>query len=232
MAGAGSRLLGAAEVWGLPFRLSPGTLVPRPDTETLVAAALALVPDRAAPVRILDLGTGSGCILVALLHELPAATGLGIDRHLSAAAAARNNARANGVADRALFALSDWDEAVEGRFDLVVSNPPYIPRADIAGLDPEVAHHDPGAALDGGPDGLDSLKVVLRAAARLLAPGGHALAEFGHDQADAVSALAREAGLNPVEILRDMAGHRRAVVMRCGEPGLARGVQPSHIGRA
>lgn len=210
-----SRILGTAEFWGLPFRLSPGTLVPRPDTEALVSAALALLPDSGAALRLLDLGTGSGCILVALLHERPAATGLGIDRDLSALATARENAEVNGVGPRACFALSEWDEAVAGRFDLVVSNPPYIPKAEIAQLDPEVSRHDPEAALDGGQDGLDSVRVVLRAAARLLAPDGHAVVEFGHDQADLVAALAREDGLNPVEIVRDMAGHQRAVVMRC-----------------
>ena len=143
------------EFWGLPFRLSPETLVPRPDTETVVETALDLLPDRQAPLRIVDFGTGSGCILVALLHELPQATGLGIDLSPGALATARTNADENGVGGRCHFALSRWADAVSGPFDLIVSNPPYIASGVIPTLDEEVREHDPRLALDGGPDGLE-----------------------------------------------------------------------------
>lgn len=208
------RLLGVWEFWSLPFRLAPATLIPRPDTETLVEAALALMPDRQAPWRLLDLGTGSGCILVALLHERPAAWGLGLDRSPEAAWTARDNARRNGVDGRAAFAVSDWAAAVDARFDLVVSNPPYIPAADIAGLAPEVRDHDPRAALDGGVDGLDAHRAILADAGRLLAEGGALVLEIGFDQGEAVRALGREHGWRSVETRRDLGGHERAVTLR------------------
>ena len=138
-----SQILGQWEFWSLPFYVTAATLTPRPDTETLVQAALDLLPDRKATLRLLDLGTGSGCLLLALLHELPAARGLGIDRSPAALAVAERNASALGLADRAQFALGDWAEGLSGRFDLIVSNPPYIPRHEIPGLMPEVSRHEP-----------------------------------------------------------------------------------------
>lgn len=206
-----ARILGLRGFWGLPFRLSPETLVPRPDTETLVETAVSGLPDRDAPLRILDLGTGSGCILIALLHELPAAWGLGLDRSPGALATARGNALLNGVADRAAFAASDWAEAIDGRFDLVVSNPPYIPGPDIQGLDPEVAQHDPRAALDGGPDGLTAYRAILSDAYRLLAAPGRLILEIGYDQAERVASLAMAAGFPPPELFRDLGGNPRAL---------------------
>lgn len=207
------RILGLREFWGLPFRLSPQTLEPRPDTETVVEAALERVADRQAPVRLLDLGTGSGCLLVALLSELPRARGLGIDRSAGAAAAARANAAANGVGARAAFLCGDWAEAVKARFDLVVSNPPYIPARAVAGLAPEVSRHDPRLALDGGDDGLDAYRAILAALPRLLAPGGCAVLEIGFDQAEALAELAAGAGLDMAELRRDLAGRPRAVTL-------------------
>ena len=209
-----SRILGVAEFWGLPFRLSPETLVPRPDTETVVSAALARIADRLRPRRILDLGTGSGCLLVALLHEIPGAFGVGIDRADGAVRTARSNADANGIRPRAAFALSDWAAAVGGSFDLIVSNPPYIPSRDLAGLDPEVAGHDPAAALDGGPDGLAALRHVLADAARLLSPGGLALVEIGYDQGESGTALSCTAGLAVEAVERDLGGRPRVLVLR------------------
>ena len=208
-----ARILGEWEFWGLPFRLAPETLVPRPDTEILVEAALATVPDRAAPLRCLDLGTGSGCILIALLSELPAAFGLGLDRSPEALRMARDNARANGVGDRAAFAAGDWCDAVGGGFDLVVSNPPYIARDLIPQLDRDVHAHDPRAALDGGPDGLDAYRRILTGvrSGPLLAPGGTLAFEIGYDQADAVRALARGAGFTDRGLIRDLAGHDRVL---------------------
>lgn len=209
-----ARILGRAEFWSLPFRLSPETLVPRPDTETVVEAALALVPDRSAAIRLLDLGTGSGCLLVALLHELPFAWGLGLDRSAPALATARANAAQNGVADRAAFAAGDWTDALAGRFDLVVSNPPYIATSLIGGLDPEVARHDPPRALDGGPDGLAAYRTILAGAPALLAPGGSLVMEIGHDQHEALAELVGAAGLEVAGTARDLGGHMRAVCAR------------------
>jgi release factor glutamine methyltransferase len=208
-----ARILGAWEFWGLPFALAPETLVPRPDTETVVEAALAALPDRRARLRLLDLGTGSGCLLVALLTELPDATGLGLDRSAGALATARKNAQANGVGERALFACGDWCASVRGPFDLVVSNPPYIPAATIAGLDREVAEHDPRAALDGGADGLDAYRRILReiGAGGILAAGAPIVVEIGYDQADDVRTLGIDAGLTFKGLARDLAGHVRAL---------------------
>ncbi len=208
-----ARILGSREFWGLPFLLSAGTLEPRPDTETVVEAALARAPDRAAALSILDLGTGSGCILIALLGELGGATGLGIDRSLDALSTARRNADANGAGSRALFAVSDWAEAVTGPVDLVVANPPYIPGPDIARLDPEVARHDPRAALDGGSDGLSAYRSILADLPRLLAPGASAVLEVGHDQAVSVASLGRDHGLTLDAVLRDLGGRDRVVVL-------------------
>ncbi|GJE58267.1 peptide chain release factor N(5)-glutamine methyltransferase [Methylobacterium trifolii] len=209
-----ARILGEWEFWGLPFRLSPATLVPRPDTETVVEAALRTIPDRNAPLRILDLGTGSGCILVALLSELPRAYGLGLDRSADALDTARANARANGVAARAGFVAGDWCAPLGRPFDLVVSNPPYIASAVIAGLAREVRAHDPMAALDGGADGLDAYRRILTGLGRgLLTDGGRLLFEVGFDQAEAVAGLGRASGLAPGGITRDLAGHARVVAL-------------------
>lgn len=210
------RILGEREFWGLPFRLSPGTLEPRPDTETVVEAALATVPDRSRPLRLLDLGTGSGCLLVALLSELPQARGVGVDRSWDALGTAARNAARNGVAARAGFVRGDWAEAVGGPVDLVVANPPYIPGPEIPGLAPEVSRYDPAAALDGGPDGLDGYRAILPDLSRLLAPGGRAVLEIGHDQAAAVTALAHPHGWEIDRVVPDLGGRSRALVFRRG----------------
>ena len=214
-----ARILGAWEFWGLPFRLSPETLVPRPDTETLVEAALRSIPDPGARIRILDLGTGSGCILVALLSALPNANGIGLDRSWGALRTARANADANAIAERASFVAGDWCDALDGGFDLVVSNPPYIASDVIAGLDREVRDHDPVAALDGGGDGLDAYRRILDATSHgLIAPGGSLHMEIGYDQTDAVMALGIMAGLRPLGFSRDLAGHVR-VASFAGDAG-------------
>lgn len=209
-----ARIIGEREFWGMPFRLSPETLVPRPDTETLVAAALDLVPDRQAPLRVVDFGTGSGCILVALLHELPNATGLGVDLSFGALVTARANADGNRVGNRCHFALSRWADAVSGPFDLIVSNPPYIASGVIPTLDEEVREHDPALALDGGPDGLEPYRILLGEAERLLAPGGLLAVEIGYDQAEVLSGLARLHGLEILRIAHDLSGNPRSVAMR------------------
>jgi release factor glutamine methyltransferase len=208
-----ARILGAWEFWGLPFQLGPETLVPRPDTETLVDVALAAMPDRTASPRCLDLGTGSGCILTALLAERPRAVGLGVDRSLAALQVARRNADANGVGDRAMFLAADWCDAIRCQFDLVVANPPYIASDRIATLDREVQAFDPMAALDGGADGLDAYRRILDGVRSqgLLARSGVLVLEIGFDQADAVRALACSIGFTERGLHRDLAGHDRVL---------------------
>jgi release factor glutamine methyltransferase len=208
-----ARILGEWEFWGLPFSLSPETLVPRPETETVVARALHHRPDRAAPLKVLDLGTGTGCLLIALLHERPRAVGLGIDRSTGALATARRNALRNGVEHRAVFAASDWGQAVQGPFDLIVSNPPYVVTPVIATLAPDVREHDPMLALDGGPDGLSAYRIILAQAPGLLAPNGLVVLEIGHDQAEALRALAAGGPLEILEIAHDLSGSARCVTL-------------------
>ncbi|MBJ6124109.1 peptide chain release factor N(5)-glutamine methyltransferase [Microvirga splendida] len=209
-----ARIVGEREFWGLPFRLSPETLVPRPDTETLVETVLALLPDRQAPLKVVDFGTGSGCILVALLHELPNATGLGVDLSFGALVTARANAIGNRVGSRCHFALSRWADAIAGRFDLIVSNPPYIASGVIPTLDQEVREHDPRLALDGGSDGLEPYRILLGEAERLLAPGGLLALEIGYDQAEDLESLAGSHGLEVLRIAHDLSGNPRCIAMR------------------
>ncbi|WP_428032902.1 peptide chain release factor N(5)-glutamine methyltransferase [Ancylobacter sp.] len=208
-----ARLVGRREFWSLDFTLAPETLVPRPETETLVEAVLALYPERHAPLRILDLGTGSGALLAALLSEYPSARGLGVDLSLGAARQARKNLVALGLGARSMVIVGCWAEALGGGFDLVVSNPPYIPSTDIAALDREVREHDPLLALDGGPRGLDAYRVLARALPGLLVPGGRAVLELGIGQEEDVAALLAAAGL-PADgaARRDLAGIARAIV--------------------
>ncbi|CAH1654946.1 peptide chain release factor N(5)-glutamine methyltransferase [Chelatococcus asaccharovorans] len=209
-----ARICGRQEFWGLPFALSAATLVPRPDTETLVEAALKAMRDEGragSRLRILDLGTGSGCILIALLSELPAATGVGIDLSPEAARMARDNAAMNGVGERASFLVGDWAAAVEAPFDLIVSNPPYIETGDIEALAPDVKLYDPRLALDGGPDGLAAYWRVGAEAWRLLRPGGHLFVEVGAGQAGDVGRLFAQHGLEDWVAIRDLAGIERVI---------------------
>jgi release factor glutamine methyltransferase len=207
-----SRLLGRREFWGLDLAISADVLDPRPETEGVVGAVLdAIGGRRADPLRILDLGTGSGAILCALLHELPGAFGLGVDRSAAACRVARGNLFALGLAPRGSVVCGSWDEALRACFDIVVSNPPYIPRGDLAGLAPEVRDHDPVAALDGGADGLGPYRLLAPRLADLLQPGGVAAFECGRDQGPAVAELLGRT-LSDVRVLRDLAGCDRVVV--------------------
>ena len=210
-----ARIVGTREFWGLPLKLSSATLVPRPDTETVVELALDML--RACPaadrrLRIADLGTGSGAILLALLSELPDATGIGTDISREALQTARSNASVLGLTDRADFVACDYASGLSGLFDLIVSNPPYIRSADIAGLATEVRNFDPLAALDGGPDGLDAYRALIPQAMLLLAPRGALVVEVGQGQHGDVRDLMTTAGLAPEGSARaDLAGIRRAV---------------------
>ncbi len=210
------RILGHREFWTIDLALNPDTLEPRPDTETVVEAVLAAIPDRKAPLRLLDLGTGTGCILLALLSELPNSGGLGVDLSPRAVEAAAGNAERNGLAGRARFQTGDWAAGIADRFDIVVSNPPYIPSADIAGLEPEVREHDPLRALDGGPDGLEPYRIIAAELPRLLVPGGLAAFEVGQGQAEQVAALVEAQGLAETAILCDLGGIKRCVRARNG----------------
>ena len=209
-----ARLIGAKEFWGLRFKLSPDTLVPRPDTETVVAAALdfARTMSTNKSLRIADIGTGSGAILVALLSELSHANGVGTDIARVALVTAKQNAEALGVSDRAEFVLSDFFGTVSGRFDIIVSNPPYVRTGDIASLSKEVRDHDPHRALDGGVDGLAAYRTLCAQSPDHLEPGGALIVEVGHDQADDVGQLMQAAGLNVMRPFRcDLAGIPRVV---------------------
>ncbi|SEL38539.1 [protein release factor]-glutamine N5-methyltransferase [Bosea lupini] len=207
------RILGAREFWGLSFALSPGTLEPRPDSETLIEAALShLAPRRHERLRALDLGTGTGCLLIAALREFPQATGLGIDLSPDAVATATGNAARNGVAERAAFRQGNWTAGIDERFDLILSNPPYIGSAEIAGLDPNVREHDPLLALDGGPDGLTAYRALAAALPDHLHPRGLVILEIGAGQEEAVIALMEQAGLHHLASHRDLGGHIRGLV--------------------
>ena len=217
-----ARILGLKEFWGLPLQLSAASLVPRPDTETVVELALEMLRASAPvgrPLRIADLGTGSGAILLALLSELPDAFGYGTDISVEALRTAECNAVHLGLASRAAFVACDYAAALSDAFDLIVSNPPYIRSADIADLATEVRDHDPLGALDGGTDGLDAYRALIPQAARLLAPGGVLAVEVGEDQSADVERLMTSAGLTlegPPKA--DLAGIRRAVAGRKPPP--------------
>ncbi len=209
-------ILGEREFWGLPFKVSPAVLVPRPDSETLIEAALALMPDRQRPWRILDLGLGSGCLLLTLLREYPNASGVGLEISEEALAVAQANAEALGVAARARLISGDWRQAdwqrrMGGPFDLLVSNPPYIEAAAIEGLMPEVARFEPKLALDGGPDGLVAYRTIATAAPALVVPGGRLLVEAGEGQAAEISRIFASAGLAIEVPWKDLAGIDRVV---------------------
>jgi release factor glutamine methyltransferase len=207
------RILGEREFWGLTFRLSPATLEPRPDSEAIVEATLAASAGRRGEaLSLLDLGTGTGCLLIALLSELPRATGLGIDLSEEACRTAAGNAALNGVGERATFRQGSWTEGLVGSFDVIVSNPPYIPSGEIAALSVEVRDHDPLLALDGGADGLGPYRIFARTLPALLAPGGIVVFEIGAGQSPDVVALMRAGGLEFRGSRNDLGGHERALI--------------------
>lgn len=211
-----ARITGSREFYGLEFALSPATLIPRPDSETLVDAVrdhIARQGRTEAPLRLVDLGTGTGALLIALLAHLPQAQGTGVDLSVGALETAAANAGRHLAPGRASFLHSDWFAAVNGLFDVIVSNPPYIETGDIAALEPEVARHDPALALDGGADGLAAYRLLARQAPAHLAPGGLIALELGAGQADAVAALLAAEGFRVAELRADLGGVPRALLL-------------------
>lgn len=206
-----AKIVGRREFWSLEFGTTADTLDPRPDSETLIETALRLLPERKAPLSVLDLGTGTGCLLLAILSERPTAIGLGVDRSVAALVVARNNARRLGLAGRALFAAADWATGISKRFDCLVANPPYIRTQEIERLEPEVARHEPREALDGGPDGLDAYRKIAPQIANRLTPNGVALFEVGVGQWMAVCDILAQQGLRISGVFRDLAGIERVV---------------------
>lgn len=200
-------ITGEREFWSLPFRVTSDVLIPRPDSETIIEAAL----EAAGPApRVLDLGTGSGCLLLAVLSERPGGWGVGVDRSEAAAQVAAGNARRLGLADRTAFLVGDWAAAIDSRFDIVLSNPPYI--GDDEPLPRDVAAFEPGSALFAGPDGLDDYRRIVPRLPKLLAENGRAHLEIGSTQADLVVALGREAGLS-ADVRLDLARRPRCVTL-------------------
>jgi release factor glutamine methyltransferase len=216
-------VLGRRAFWSFELAVGRGVLVPRPETETLIEAALARFPDPAAAPRVLDLGTGSGCLLLAFLHERPNATGVGVDSSAEALAWAERNAEALGLAERARFAIADLRGLGRGAtFELILANPPYVPTAEIDRLAPEVRDFEPRAALDGGPDGLEAYRVLAGVLPGLMAPGGSACIELGAGQAEAAKAIFAASGLAAAALHPDLSGIPRCLVLEASGDRLHR----------
>ncbi len=214
-----SRIAGFREFYGRSFFLSPATLDPRPDTETLIEAVLEWVKrtPREHPLRILDLGTGTGCILLTLLHEIPGSTGTGIDFSPEACVTAQRNAVNQNLSDRAMILCSNWTDSLSGRFDIIVSNPPYIPSQTIPTLSPEVQNHDPILALDGGDDGLGPYKILLPRLRKFLEPGGVVFFEVGIGQAGDIARLVRDSDATLSRTHADLGGVERVLEIAYGD---------------
>jgi len=212
-------ILGEREFWGLPFKVTPAVLVPRPDSETVIEAVLALMPDRDRAWRILDLGLGSGCLLLTLLREYPRARGIGLETSPEALTVAQENAQRLGVADRARLVAGDWREpgwerSLAGPFDLIVANPPYVESAAIDRLMPEVSAFEPRLALDGGVDGLDAYRSIAAAGPNLITRGGHLVVEIGQGQVTGITTIFASAGLTPLGPSKDLGGIDRVIAAR------------------
>ena len=209
-----SHIIGSREFWSLSFRVTADVLDPRPDSETLIAAVLDHVADRSAPLRLLDLGTGSGCLLLALLQELPAASGLGVDISPGALAVAQENSACLGFASRAAFQTADWTAGVDGLFDIAVANPPYVAEPELAALAPEVMLYEPRLALVGGMDGLAAYRALAPQLRSVLRPNGIVAVEVGAGQDLSVIAIFSAAGWLQVGARKDLGGINRSLVFR------------------
>ena len=207
-----SRILGRREFWGLEFLLSPETLDPRADSETLIRATLGLFQVHNKKVRILDLGTGTGCLLISLLKEMTNAEGVGIDQSSDALKTAAKNAAHHKVLDRAQFIQSDWFQNVVGTFDIIISNPPYISEQDFKSLDKNVKDYDPKRALVGGGDGLDCYREIVGTAKTFIKAGGVLVLEAGYAQAPHISKLLSQQGYQNISIYKDLAGIERCII--------------------
>jgi release factor glutamine methyltransferase len=212
-------ITGMREFWSLPFRVTRSTLVPRPDSETLIETALAELPDRTRAYRVLDLGTGSGCLLLALLSELPNATGIGVDVSASALKVAQSNAQRLKLAERSTFVASDWGAALEGRFDVVLANPPYVTDDEWTAIDRDVRLFEPRTALTAGPDGLDAYRAIAPQLGRLMAPGAIFVGEVGAGQATAAAHVLADAGLALNALCCDLSGIPRCLLATFGGNG-------------
>lgn len=206
-------ILGTREFWSLEFAVGPDVLVPRPESEIPIEQALRRFPDDEMALRVLDLGTGSGCLLLSFLSERPGAEGLGVDISETALSLAGANAKALGMASRSRFARGDWLNTISGAFDVIFINPPYIPAVELDGLEPEVRNHEPRVALDGGPDGLDAYRRIGPSLVEHLAPEGRVFFEIGRGQADAVKTMFAEMGLRIEGTVCDLAGIPRCLVV-------------------
>ena len=204
-------ITGRKEFWSLDFEVGPGVLIPRPETETVIEQALAFFPGRSAPLEVLDLGAGAGCLPVAFLKEFPNASALGIEKSEEARAYALRNVARHGLAERCEIRDGDWAEAIAGPYDAILSNPPYIKPADLAGLEPEVAN-EPILALDGGADGLSAYRALAPALTRLLSPNGRVFLEIGAGQSGEVGAVLAQSGLEVIKVAPDLAGIPRVLV--------------------
>jgi release factor glutamine methyltransferase len=207
-------IVGHKEFWSLDFEVGPGALIPRPESETIIEELIRLVPDRNTPLELLDLGTGTGCLLLAALTEYPRARGTGIDASEEALIWARRNVAKLGLETRCSLSLADWGRIIEGSYDAILANPPYIRSGDIAALAPEVSRYEPVPALDGGPDGLAAYREVAARIAPLLKPDGVLLGEIGEGQGTQVASILAAAGIGTAKIVEDLARIPRCVVGR------------------
>lgn len=207
-----AHLIGKREFWGREFKVTHNTLDPRPDSETLIEQALKLFPDKNAPLRILDLGTGTGCLLLTLLKEYPFAKGIGVDIHFPALKVAQENTLNLGLEKRVQFILQCWAAGIKGCFDLIISNPPYITSADLALLQPEVSLYEPHIALEGGIDGLDCYRMIAPSLSPLLSDEGYAILEFGCGQETDISTILMTHQMQPILYSSDLGGIIRCVV--------------------
>lgn len=209
-----SHILGYREFWSLRFKVTKDTLTPRPDSESLIEAVLKHLPDPTAPLKVLDLGVGTGCLLFSVLSEYEQARGLGIDISSKALSVAKDNAQVLGLADRCEFSLGNWMDGIEDRFDLILSNPPYIPLSDYGNLAPEVVDHEPGTALFAGEDGLDDYRLLAKQLPSRLKQDGIVVIELGIHQDEPVKKLMETAGLSVIDSAYDLGGIVRCHIIR------------------